>query len=110
MAQTNNIPHDPAARHRFEVAAAQSAAREWADKALELGQVGDTEAARYAISRAEASLVKMLSLEAQGARLENDKFPVARLPVQRRLSSGESREAQLNNAALLTWPRLRLRA
>ena len=89
--------------------AAQTAAREWADKALELGQVGDTEQARYARFRAEAWLVKMLTLEAQDGRLENDTLPIARPRPQRRSLSGETREAQLNNA-LRTWPRLRLRA
>jgi hypothetical protein len=44
---------------------AQAAAREWADKALDLAQAGDTERARYAIFRAEACLVKMLALETQ---------------------------------------------
>src|SRR3984957_767604 len=57
--------------------AAQTAAREWADKALDLGQAGDTEQARYARFRAEASLVKMLALEAQEGRLKNDKLPIA---------------------------------
>ena len=93
----------------MSLVAAQTAAREWADKALELGQVGDTEQARYARFRAEAWLVKMLALEAQNGRLQNDTFPIARPHPQRRSSSGENREAQLNNA-LRTWPRLRLRA
>ena len=64
--------------------AAQTAAREWADKALLLGQAGDTDRARYARVRAEAWLVKMLALEAQIGRLRNDKLPIARPRAQRR--------------------------
>jgi hypothetical protein len=86
-------------------AAAQTAAREWADKALLLGQAGDTDQARYARVRAEAWLVKMLALEAQIGRPENDKLPIARTRAQRRAPLGERRDAQLNNAALRTWPR-----
>jgi hypothetical protein len=85
--------------------AAQTAAREWADKALLLGQAGDTDRARYARVRAEAWLVKMLALEAQNGRLENDKLPIARPRAQRRAPLGERRDAKLNNAALRTWPR-----
>jgi hypothetical protein len=136
MAHTNNTPINPAARRRFEAAlgisgqalplhlaalhpppaddvsfvAAQTAAREWADKALELGQAGDTEQARYARFRAEAWLVKMLAIEAQDGRLENDKLPIARPRAQRRSPPAERREAKLNNAALRTWPRLRVQA
>jgi hypothetical protein len=85
--------------------AAQTAAREWADKALLLGQAGDTDRARYARIRAEAWLVKMLALEAHNGRLENDKLPIARPRTQRRAPLGERRDAKLNNAALRTWPR-----
>ncbi len=89
---------------------AQTAAREWADKALELGQIGDTEQARYARFRAEAWLVKMLAIEAEDGRRESQQLPNARPRAQRRLPPGENRDAILNNAALRTWPRLRLRA
>ena len=89
--------------------AAQTAAREWADKALVLGQAGDTDQARYARFRAEAWLVKMLAIEARDERLENDKLPIARPRAQRRPPPGERREAKLNNAALRTWPRSLLR-
>ena len=89
---------------------AQAAAREWADKALDLGQVGDTEQARHARFRAEAWLGKMLAIEAQDGTRERHELPVARPRVQRRSPPGESREANLNNSALRTWPRLRLRA
>jgi hypothetical protein len=89
--------------------AAQAGAREWADKALVLGQAGDTDQARHARSRAEAWLVKMLAIEAQDLRLENDKLPIARPGAQRRSSARESQEGKLNNAALRTWPRSRLR-
>jgi hypothetical protein len=85
--------------------AAQTAAREWANKALDLGQAGDTEQARYATLRAEASLVKMLALEAQEGRLENDKLPIACSRAQRRSPPRERRELKLNNAALRSWPR-----
>ena len=90
--------------------AAQTAAREWADKALELGQAGDTEQARYARFHAEAWLVKMLALEAQDGRLKNDKLPIARPRAQRRSPPNERREAKLNNAALRIWPRLSVQA
>jgi hypothetical protein len=89
--------------------AAQTAAREWADKALVLGQAGDTDQARFARFRAEAWLVKMLAIEAQDGRLENDKLPIARPRAQRRSPPEERQEAKLNNAALRTWPRSRLR-
>jgi hypothetical protein len=85
--------------------AAQTGAREWADKALLLGQAGDTDQARYARFRAEAWLGKMLALEAQIGRLESDKLPIARPRGQRRAPLGERRDAKLNNAALRTWPR-----
>ncbi len=88
---------------------AQTAAREWADKALALGQAGDTDQARYATFRAEAWLVKMLALEAQDSRLENDKLLIARPRAQRRSPPRERREAKLNNIALRTWPRSHLR-
>ena len=90
--------------------AAQTGAREWADKALVLGQAGDTDQARYARSRAEAWLVKMLAIEAQDLRLENDKLPIARPLAQRRSPPAERREAKLNNAALRIWPRLSVQA
>jgi hypothetical protein len=89
--------------------AAQTGAREWADKALALGQAGDTDQARYARFRAEAWLVKMLAIEAQDSRLQNDKLPIARPRAQRRSLPEERQEAKLNNAALRTWPRSRLR-
>jgi hypothetical protein len=89
--------------------AAQTGAREWADKALVLGQAGDTDQARHARFRAEAWLVKMLAIEAQDGRLENDKLPIARPRAQRRSPPRERQEAKLNNAALRTWPRSRLR-
>ena len=89
--------------------AAQTGAREWADKALVLGQAGDTDQARYARSRAEAWLVKMLAIEARDLRLENDKLTLARPGAQRRSSPRERPEAKLNNDALRTWPRSRLR-
>jgi hypothetical protein len=82
--------------------AAQTAAREWADKALDLGQAGDTDRARYARFRAEAWLVKMLAIEAQEARLENDRLPIARPRIQRRSPPNKRREAKLNSAALRT--------
>ena len=85
--------------------AAQTAAREWANRALDLGQAGDTEEARYARFRAEASLVKMLALEAQEGRFSNDKLPIACSRVQRRSPPRERREVKLNNAALRSWPR-----
>jgi hypothetical protein len=85
--------------------AAQTAAREWADKALDFGQAGDTEQARYASFRAEASLVKMLAIEAQERRLKNDKLPIARSRARRPSPPHERRQAKLNNAALRTWPR-----
>jgi hypothetical protein len=85
--------------------AAQTAARAWADKALHLGQAGDTEQARYARFRAEASLVEMLALEAQEGRLKNDKLPIA----PSRSPPRERRELKLDNAALRTWPRSLLR-
>jgi len=85
--------------------AARTAAREWADKALDLGQAGDTEQARHARFRAEAWLVKMLALEAQDGRLGSDKVPIPRSRAQRRSPVDEQRSAKLNNAALRTWPR-----
>jgi hypothetical protein len=85
--------------------AAQTAAREWADKALVLGQAGDTDQARYARFRAEAWLVKMLTLEARDGRLESDKLPIARRRARRPSPPTERQEAKLNNAALRTWPR-----
>ncbi len=89
---------------------AQTAAREWADKALDLGQVGDTEEARHARFRAEAWLVKMLAIEAQDGARERHELPVARPRAQRPSLPGRSRKANLNNSALRTWPRLRLLA
>jgi hypothetical protein len=89
--------------------AAQTAAREWADKALVLGQAGDTEQSRHARLRAEAWLVKMLAIEVQDGRLENDKLPIARPRTQRRSPPAALQEPKLNNAALRTWPRSRLR-
>jgi hypothetical protein len=89
--------------------AAQTGAREWADKALVLGQAGDTDQARYARFHAEAWLVKMLAIEAQDLRLANDKLPIARPGAQRRSSPRERPKAKLNNDALRTWPRSRLR-
>jgi hypothetical protein len=89
--------------------AAQTAARAWADKALDLGQASDTEQARYARFRAEASLVEMLALEAQEGRLKNDKLPIAPSRAQHRSPPRERRELKLNNAALRTWPRSLLR-
>jgi hypothetical protein len=120
MAHTNNTPIDPAAPHPGMIlqlppaddvsfVAAQTAAREWADKALVLGQAGDTDQARYARFHAEAWLAKMLALEAQDGRLENDKLAIARPRAQHRAPPGERQEAKLNNAALRTWPRSRLR-
>jgi len=85
--------------------AAQTAAREWADKALVLAEAGDTDQARYARLQAEAWVVKMLALEAQGVRPENDKPPNARLRAQRRSFSAERQAGKLNNAALRTWSR-----
>jgi hypothetical protein len=85
--------------------AAQTGAREWADKALVLGQAGDTDQARYARFRAEAWLVKMLAIEAQIGTLENDKLPIARPRGQRHSPPRERQEAKLNNVALRTWPR-----
>ena len=89
--------------------AAQTAARDWADKALELGQSGNTEQARGARIRAEACLAKMLALEAPGGRLKNDRPPTALARVKRRSPPADRQAAQLNNAALLTWPRLPMR-
>jgi hypothetical protein len=89
--------------------AAQTAAREWADKALDFGQAGDTEQARYARFRAEAWLVKMIALEAQDGKLENVKLPLAHPRAQRRAPLEERRQANLNNAPLRAWPRSRLR-
>jgi hypothetical protein len=134
MAHTNNTAINPAVRRRFGTAlgiygqapprisrplpppaddvsfvAAQTAAREWADKALDLGQAGDTEQARYARFRAEASLVKMLALEAHEGRLNHDKLPIARSRAQRRSPPRERQEVKLNNAALRSWPRSLLR-
>jgi hypothetical protein len=89
---------------------AQNAAREWADKALDLGQLGDTEQARHARFRAEAWLLKMLAIEAQDGMRERHELPVARPRAQRRSLPGKSREANPNNPALRSWPRLRLLA
>ena len=89
---------------------AQTAAREWADKALDLGQAGDTEQARDARFRAEAWLVKMLAIEAQDGTRERHELPVAGPRAQRSSLPGKSREANLNNSALRSWPRLRLLA
>ncbi len=89
---------------------AQAAAREWADKALDLGQVGDTEQARHARFRAEAWVVKMLAIEAQDGTRERHELPVACSRAQRPSLPGKSREGKLNNSALRSWPRLRLPA
>src|ERR1700679_825969 len=62
---------------------AQTAAREWADKALDLGQVGDTEQARHARFRAEAWLLKMLAIEAQDGSRERYELTVARPRARR---------------------------
>jgi hypothetical protein len=96
----------PSPQDEVSFIAAQTAARDWADKALELGQSGNTEQARGARIRAEACLAKMLALEAQGGRLKNDKPPIALARLKRRSPPAERQAAQLNNAALLTWPRL----
>jgi hypothetical protein len=120
MAHTNNIPINPAAPNPDMIlqlppagdvsfVAAQTAAREWADKALVLSQAGDTDRARYARFRAEAWLVKMLAIEAQDGRLESDKLPIARPRAQRRSPPAARHEPKLNNAALRPWPRSRLR-
>lgn len=122
MARTNNIPLNPATpppgmihelplANDLSFAAAQAAAREWADKALVLGQAGDSDQARYARFRAEAWLVKMLTLEAQLGKLENGNLSTAGRPrrAQRRPPFRERREATLNNAALSAWPRSLLR-
>ena len=119
MARTNNTPIDPAkpgAPHAgmilpqpladdVSLAAARTAAREWADKALVLGQAGDTDQARHARFRAEAWLVKMLALEAQDGRFVSNKLPIARLGAPRRSPPKERRGATLNNAALRAWTR-----
>jgi hypothetical protein len=89
--------------------AAQTGAREWADKALILGQAGDTDQARYARLRAEAWLVKMLAIEAKDLRLANDKLQIGRPGAQRRSSPRQRPEVKLNNDALGMWPRLRPR-
>jgi hypothetical protein len=83
--------------------AAQTAAREWADKALTLGQAGDTDQSRHARLRAEAWLVKMLDIEAQDERLENGKLPITR-PITRSSARRRAPRAEgLNNDALRTW-------
>jgi hypothetical protein len=56
-------------------------------------------------------LVKMLTLEAQLGKLENDTLSTAGRPrrAQRRRPLRERPEATLNNAALSTWTRTPLR-
>jgi hypothetical protein len=104
------IPQPPQA-DPVSFVTAQAGAREWADKALDLGQVGDTEQARHARFRAEAWLGKMLAIEeAQDGTRERHELPVARPRARRRSLPGETRDANLNNSALRSWPRLRLHA
>ncbi|MEP7243802.1 MAG: hypothetical protein ABI885_08955 [Gammaproteobacteria bacterium] len=70
---------------------AQTKAREWADRALELSDAGELEQARVAEVHAEIWLTRMLKIEAtlQGIpRLsERVQKPVARPPVQSALAS-----------------------
>ena len=49
--------------HKPSFAEAQSKAREWADKAIDLYQVGDTEQARQATRLAEVWLARMHAFE-----------------------------------------------
>jgi hypothetical protein len=61
------VPSEPI--HKSAFAAAQSKAREWAEKAIDLYQVGDIEQARHAARQAEVWLARMGALEA-GLRSE----------------------------------------
>ena len=70
---------------------AQSKAREWADRALELSDAGELEQARVAEVHAEIWLTRMLKIEATLRGIprlsERVQRPVARPPVQTSLAS-----------------------
>ena len=51
--------------HNTTFAEARSKAREWADKAIDLYQVGDTEQTRHAVRLAETWLARMHAFEAE---------------------------------------------
>ena len=57
-----SISPDPI--HKSTFAEARSKARQWADKAIDLYQVGDTEQTRHAVRQAEAWLARMHAFEA----------------------------------------------
>ncbi|MFZ1099859.1 MAG: hypothetical protein WAN26_10730 [Steroidobacteraceae bacterium] len=56
------VPSEPI--HKSAFAEAQSKAREWAEKAIDLYQVGDIEQTRHAARQAEVWLARMGALEA----------------------------------------------
>jgi hypothetical protein len=66
--------------HNTTFAEARSKAREWADKAIDLYQVGDTEQTRHAVRLAETWLARMHAFEATsrsepGSAMEPEDVP-----------------------------------
>ena len=111
------ISPDPSRNTTF--AEARSKAREWADKAIDLYQVGDTEQTRHAVRVAETWLTRMRAFEAtfrngpgsvsepknRTSRSESETQDYAKIPVRPPIVEASPAPSPLiaNHAEIRKW-------